>query len=483
MSEARIPNYRSESEAVRGFMHLARHADVRSQLATIPATLPKRFVPDEARARSIIERALSDQRTWLDPLETFELLQSYDIAVLRTDRAGDPAAAIAAAHHHFRRGEAVVMKILSPDIIHKSDIGGVVLNLTTDAAVSDAFSSMMERIRKAKPDARIDGVVIQPMVQWKHARELIAGISTDRTFGKVILFGHGGTAVEVIDDKVLALPPLDLDLARDMINRTRISKLLRPYRDVPAASTDGIAYVLVKLAQLAADFAEIVELDINPLIANETGVLSLDCRIRLERSVRGKTRDSHMALRPYPKTWERDIRFGDGLSAFVRPIRPEDEPLLSKFLGKVSAEDLRLRFFSSVHEFNHASLVRLTQIDYARTMALVAMNDQKDEIFGVARLHADANHETAEYAILVRTDLKGRGLGWQLMNLLIEYARSEGLSRMTGDVLRENSVMLDMCRELGFATQVHPDDHGIYLVTLDLSGAKTPQDASRAVQD
>ena len=226
-------------------------------------------------------------------------------------------------------------------------------------------------------------------------------------------FGHGGVAVEVIADKAIALPPLDLKLARDLMQRTKVWRLLQAYRDVPQAKIDEVALVLVKLAQLAADIPEIVELDLNPLLADESGVLALDARIAVAAAApkfkgRGHPR---FAVRPYPSEWERRLALDDGWSLFVRPVRPEDEALVQAFFRKVSPHDLRLRFFAPVKEFSHTFITRLTQIDYARAMAFVAIDEDSGKMLGGVRLHSDANHETGEYAILLRSDLKGRGLG------------------------------------------------------------------------
>src|SRR5262249_8368466 len=272
-------------------------------------------------------------------------------------------------------------------------------------------------------------------------RELIAGIADDPTFGPVIAFGQGGTAVEVIDDKALALPPLDLKLAEETIARTRVSRILKAYRDVPAVKQPDVALALVKLAQLVAGLPEVRELDINPLLADETGVVALDARVAVtspDPKFKGRGHP-HLAIRPYPKEWEREITLGDGSAVLVRPLRPEDESLFHEFFPQVTAHDLRLRFFSPVRHFRHAFIARLTQIDYARAMALAAIDKATGSLLGVVRLHADANHQTGEYAILVCSNLKGRGLGWQLMRLIIDYARNEGLQRIEGQVLRENT--------------------------------------------
>jgi len=359
---------------------------------------------------------------------------------------------------------------MSRDIVHKSDVGGVVLNLTTPNAVRAATADILARAKALRPEARISGIIVQAMVVRPKARELILGLADDPTFGTVIVFGRGGTAVEIINDKALALPPLDLQLARDLIERTRVSRLLRAYRDMPAVEQDSVAMVLVKLAQMAADIPEIRELDINPLLADETGVLAVDARVavgRVERKLAGSG-PANFAVRPYPSQWQRHLEMKDGWRVFVRPIRPEDEPLIHEFLRHVTSQDLRLRFFAPMKEFTHPFIARLTQLDYARAMAFVAFDEATNEIVGVVHIHSDSIYETGEYAILLRSDLKGRGLGWALMQLIIEYAKSEGLKAISGDVLQENTVMLEMCRSLGFEVKTDPVEHGVCNVRLTL---------------
>lgn len=470
LSSASIPNYPTEDDAVRGFMHLVRHREVVEALAAVPPAMPDSFVPDIETARSIISAALADGRTWLDPVEIKRLLGAYDIPMVQTFAAADVDAAVDYATELFSQGATVVLKVLSRDIVHKSDVGGVVLNLTTPQAVRAAALDIMERAKKLRPDARISGVIVQAMVVRAKARELIMGLADDPTFGTVVVFGRGGTAVEIINDRALALPPLDLHLARDLIERTRVSRLLRSYRDVPAVKPDAVALLLVKLAQLAADLPDVRELDINPLLADESGVLAVDARVvigKVQPKFKGSG-PSNFAVRAYPTQWERHLQIKDGWRILARPIRPEDEPLIHEFLKHVTGEDLRLRFFAPMKEFTHEFIARLTQLDYARAMAFVAFDEATHELVGVVRIHSDSIYESGEYAILLRSDLKGKGLGWALMQLIIEYAKSEGLKMISGDVLQENIIMLDMCRQLGFEVKPDPMEHDLCNVRLRL---------------
>ena len=470
LSGAGIPNYLTEDDAVRGFMHLVQHREVVATLAQVPPAMPSVFIPDIDAARQIVSAALADGRQWLDPVEIKRLLEAYEIAMVETFAAADAEQAVVHASAIFAQGATVVLKIMSRDIVHKSDVGGVVLNLTTPDAVRSATTDILARAKALRPEARIAGVIVQAMMVRPKARELILGLADDPTFGTVVVFGCGGTAVEIINDKALALPPLDLQLARDLIERTRVSRLLRAYRDVPAVKPDAVALVLVKLAQLAADIPEIRELDINPLLADEAGVLAVDARVAVgsvDRKFRGSG-PANFAVRPYPSQWQRHLEVKDGWRVLARPIRPEDEPVIHEFLRHVTSHDLRLRFFAPMKEFTHEFIARLTQLDYARAMAFVAFDEATNEMVGVVRIHSDSIYETGEYAILLRSDLKGKGLGWALMQLIIEYAKSEGLKTISGDVLKENTVMLEMCRHLGFEVKADPVEHNICDVKLVL---------------
>ena len=360
-------------------------------------------------------------------------MSAYAIPAAPVALARDPDEAAAAAAPLLAGGGTVVVKILSPDIVHKSEVGGVRLNLTSARAVADAAADILRAPGRLKPDARITGVTIHPMVLRPKARELIAGIADDPTFGPVIVFGRGGTAVEVISDKALALPPLDLRLAQDLIARTRVARVLKAYRDVPAADESGVALVLVKLAQLAADLPEIRELDLNPLLADENGVIAVDARVAIGAGrcgARGARGHPRFAVRPYP------TRMGAARHAAGRHARSacgrsgrktrRSTPILRRrdrrrICGCASSRRSK--------DFSHAFIARFTQIDYARAMAFIAIDEATGEMLGVVRLHANATYDSGEYAILVRSDLKGHGLGWLLMQMIIEYARSRGAAR------------------------------------------------------
>ena len=469
---ANIPNYTTESAAVYGFMHLVRHRQARDLLMATPPSMPTDFAPDRAVVRPVLDGALREKRTWLDPVEIAAVLMAYSIPITPAVLARDPEETVAAARPHLAEGTPVVLKIQSVDIVHKSEVGGVRLDLASEDAVREAAGDILKRARAAKPGARIAGVTVFPMIVRAKARELIVGVADDPTFGPVIAFGQGGTAVEVISDKALALPPLDLDLARQLIARTRVSHILKAYRNVPAADQRAIELLLVKLSQLVADFPEIHEIDLNPVLADETGVLAVDARISVAHVAvdrRGVSGSPRFAIRPYPSEWVRHMQLRDGAAILARPVRPEDEPLYGPFFAAVRPTDLRLRFFAPIKDFSHSFIARLTQIDYARAMAFVAIDEASGAMLGVVRLHADANYVSGEYAILIRSDMKGHGLGWSLMQLMIEYARREGIRTITGQVLRENAMMLDMCRQPGFHIASDPQEPSSVIVTLQLS--------------
>jgi acetyltransferase len=468
--KARIPHFATEADALRGFMQMVRWRESRDALMRTPPDLPTDFKPDPARARRAIRQAISEGRQWLDQLEIVEVLDAYGVECASSVLATTPQEAAAAGRAYLITNGAVAVKIASRDITHKSDIGAVKLDLRTPEAVEEAARDILTRIPKLRPNAHIEGVTVHPMIVRPHGRELIAGIGDDPVFGPVVIFGRGGKAVERIADTALALPPLDLDLAHSLIARTRVRRVLDAYRDVPAADMDQIALTLVKLSQISADLPEIRELDLNPLVADETGVISLDARIQVAPAAldKGSGVNERFSIMPYPKNWERHVDLRDGRRVFVRPVRPEDEPMYVRFFETISAEDLRLRFFAPVREFSHAFIARLTQVDYARAFVLVAIEEETGEMLGEVRLMRDVDRPVGEYAVILRGDLKGQGLGWALMTFMIAHAEEVGLHEVEGQVLDENVTMLGMCANLGFKISADPDEPGVRLVKLDL---------------
>jgi len=343
---------------------------------------------------------------------------------------------------------------------------GRLAKLPNIIGVKDA-TAQLDRVARHMPRARIDGFTVQPMAARPGAHELICGLIEDSVFGPVVLFGQGGTSVEVVRDKAVALLPLNMTLAQDLVRRTRVAKLLAGYRDRPAADIDAVARTLMALGQMAVDIPELAELDINPLWADASGVLALDARVKLSAGAKPGT--ERFAIRPYPSELEARVEDQRGRSYFLRPVRPEDAPLLQAMILRCDPEDIRMRFFSALKRLPDKLAARLTQIDYDREMAFVAMTSASDEdpaVGGVVRLSADPDGQRAEYSVIVRSDLKGTGLGWQLMQVMLRYAKARGIGTVFGEVLRENRAMLDMAAELGFTRHERADDPGIVEATI-----------------
>lgn len=470
---AGIPSFATEQDAILGFQHLTRHARLLKELMATPLALDEGDQPDIAAAAALVDGAIGQGRSWLEPDEVAQLLALFRIPTLGLVISADAAGAAEAAKVQFAAGRTVALKIVSPDIAHKSDVGGVELDLANEQAVREAANRMAGRLRQQRPEARLTGFMVQPMAHRAKARELIAGFAVDPCFGPVIVFGRGGTAAELIADTHVALPPLDLASAENLIARTRVSRILAAYRDVPAADRRAIAAVLVALGNIASTLPQIRAMDLNPILADAKGVITVDARVVLEPD---PARRRYPAIRPYPASWTLQLALGER-RFFIRPMKPEDELPIGAMLARVTPEDLRLRFFAPLKSFSHAFLARLTQLDYAREMAFIAIEEGSGDAAGAVRLHADPGHVEAEYAILLRSDLKGIGLGRALMELIIDWARAEQLERVHSQVLAENGPMLALCRDLGFEVRLDPEDVSIRRVTLDLG---TIDDEGRA---
>jgi acetyltransferase len=452
---AGIPSYGTPEQAVRAFMHMVQYRRGHVQLAETPPSMPTDFSPDRTEARRIIDQALRDRRDFLTSPESMAVLRAYGIGTVVDRIVTSPATARLAAE---QLTGPVVLKLLSPDITHKSDVGGVILDLHGGAAVEAAATAMLAKVQAMRPEARIEGFTVSPMIDRHAGHELIIGAVMDPQFGPVILFGQGGTAVEVMADRALALPPLNLKLAHELMAGTRVFKLLQGYRDQKPADLDGIALAIVRVAQLIVDFAEIVELDVNPLLADHAGQIALDARIRVKATTAAAT--ARLAIKPYPRELEEIVSLPDGKIFLLRPILPEDEPAMLAAFQLLSPESVERRFFRAVTNPTHQMVAGLTQIDYDREMALVLTDPTatgQPQIYAEVRILMDPDRVTAEYAIIIRDDMTGRGLGTLLMNRIIAYGTSIGLKRITGTVLAENRTMLSICRQLGFLLETDRD--------------------------
>lgn len=462
----KIPTYGTPADAVRGFMQIVRYRRSQEMLMETPPNMPEVFAPQKDKVQGIIDKALSQARPWLTESEAKAVLAAYQIPVVQTYEAETPeeASKIAA-----ELGGLVALKIVSPDIIHKSDAGGVALNLASPELVKKTALVMKERIHALQPGAAISGFTVQQMVQRPNARELIIGISDDRQFGPVILFGQGGTAVEVIQDKAIGLPPLNMNLARELMSRTRIYRHLEGFYGNPPADLESITLALVKISQLVTDMADIAELDINPLLADEQGVVALDARIRIVKSQIPAS--NRFVICPYPNELEETLNLPDGQELLIRPIRPEDEPAFQTLFSELSMEEIRFRFLHSMKTMSHKMAARLTQIDYDREMALVLCDpvvSEESGLYGIVRYAADPDKERAEFAILIRHDMTGMGLGPMLMRRIIDYARDQGIGEIFGEILGENRPMLKLCKAFGFKIRSDPGEPGTMIASLAL---------------
>ncbi|WP_426195000.1 GNAT family N-acetyltransferase [Massilia sp. DWR3-1-1] len=464
--EAGVAWFDTPEAAVSGHLQLSNYRSCQALLMQVPAAseLP---APDRDAARALVAAlppgAVGDA-------DTKALLALYGIAVATTRVVTDTPSALVAAR---AIGYPVALKLVSPDVTHKSDVGGVALNLASDAAVGAALDAMAARLRQLRPQARISGYAVQAMVRRGDAIELIAGIGNDPVFGPVVLFGQGGVAVEATADQSVGLPPLNRVLAADLISRTRVARLLAGFRHRPPADLDAIADVLIGLGQMAADLPALVELDINPLLADADGVIALDARMRLSPVAAGTDALTRLAILPYPRQLERHVDSAAG-PLCLRPIRPEDAPAHVAFFGHLSAQDIHMRMFGAVAALSPAQLARFTQIDYAREMAFIATRERAgggSETIGVARVAVDPDNISGEFAIVVRSDLKGCGLGGLLFDCLLDYCRQRGLQLLKGLTLVDNAAMQALARSRGF--MVVPCGDGMVEMSLPL-GALVP---------
>jgi len=444
-----IPVYRIPENAVNTFMSMYRYTRNIESLHETPSNVPHVFKPDTEKNTSLVKSIMDEGRYVLTEDEAKEILTNYDIPIARHELAATEDDAVKVCESI---GYPVVMKIASPDITHKTDTGGVILNIKNESMARGSFKSIMEGAKASKPDANILGVLVEEMVSKKY--ELIIGSKKDPIFGPVIVFGLGGVAVEVFKDLNVALPPLNMNLAQMLIEDTKIYKLLKGYRGMKGADIESIQFLLYKFAYLVMDFPQIKEIDINPYVVDETGGVVLDAKIVLDETVAPeKTKDySHLVISPYPRDLVTIWKMRNGQEAKIRPIRPEDEPMERELFSNLSRQTQYFRFFGYVGQVTHEMLIRYTQIDYDREIALVAVveDEGKKKIAGVVRLVSDYNNENAEFAILVADKWQGNGLGNKFMDLTMEIAESRKIHKVSATVLNANVTMLHMFRKRGF---------------------------------
>jgi acetyltransferase len=455
LAAAGLAVFATPEAAVRGALHLLHDRQNRAAAAELPGRQVLALQPNRAAVAAILAAARAEVRLSLAEDEALAVLAAYGLPVVqgRVARGVTEAVNIAA-----RLGFPVVLKLRSPDIARKTEIGGVVLGLRSTVAVREAAEALLNRARRERPEARIDGFLVQK--QAGRAQELRMRLGDDSMFGPFIGFGLGGTAADLLGEEGFDLPPLNHALARTLIDRSRGSAILSGYRDHPAVALDAVAEALVRLSQVAVDFPEIASLGVNPLFADAAGVLAIDASLTL----RPAGDAALLAIPPYPEEWVAPWRARSGEVLAVRPIRPEDAEAHAEMFRRLTPEDVRWRFFSQLRELPAVQVARMTQIDYDREIAFVAIRrrpDGSEEMLGVSRLIREPDGETAEFAVVVDRAMKGQGLGRHLMQRLFDWAAATGVRTVVGQVLADNAPMLAFIRALGFTTRRNPEDEEV----------------------
>jgi len=459
LNEAGIPTYNTPEKAVRAFMHLVSYARNLEVLYETPRDIPLEFSLDRGRLRGLFDTILTEGDEILSENVSKAFLEAYEIPVTKPHLARSADEAVQVAQ---RCGYPVVMKIHSPQITHKSDVGGVALNLGSDQAVREAFDRMTGKARQMRPDAKVVGVTIQKMVTYPHSFELIMGTKKDPVFGAVIMVGMGGTTAELFRDRALAMPPLSETLARRMLERLRSWPLLQGYRGKPGANIDRLIEIIMRFSYLVADYPEIKELDVNPLLVTPEDVIALDARVVVDRElvVRPVRRYAHLAIRPYPEEYVTERELKDGTAVILRPIKPEDEPMWHDLVRSCSTETIWFRFQYLFKQTTHDMATRYCFIDYDRELGIVAEVEEAGErrLIGVGRLVADVDHETAEYAVIVADRWQGHGLGGLLTDYCLEVAKTWSVKRLVAETTRDNTRALATFRTRGFQIDAEQEE-------------------------
>ncbi len=467
-NNACVPNFRTLENAVDAFSYLARFNKNQRLLMQTPARLTRgQESPDRDGARLIIEAVLTEQRKTLTEPESMAVLNAFRVPTIRNAVAHSATEALVSAESI---GFPVAMKVLSTDISHKSDAGGVRLNINSAQEVRGAYRQLIDEVQLNVPDAKISGVTIEKMYRSPNGRELMIGIIRDPVFGPVISFGSGGATVEILGDSAVSLPPLNRRLARDLINRTKVSKLLGEFRYMPAVDIDQLVDVLLCVSSMACELPWLKEMDINPLIMDEKGIIAVDARIVVDYPMPSTDPYHHLAIHPYPSDLVRRTQLNDGTDIIIRPIRPEDAEIEARFVRELSKEAKYFRFMNSLQELSQEMLVRFTQIDYHNEMALIAVKPTGtgEEQIGVARYTTDLDKTSCEFALVVSDKWRSRGIGHILMRDLMDVARDRNLEKMQGQVLSSNTKMLELVASLNFQIRNDPDDLAIKQVEANL---------------
>lgn len=453
-----IAAYETPEQAIRAFMTLSYYSKNLELLFETPKEIPVEFSYDRDELRNKYISNVFDKQRILTEDDSKMLINDYGIQTTHPEIAQSEEEAVAIAQ---KKGFPVVLKIFSPDLTHKSEVGGVALNIENEEMVRITFRNMRESVAKKAPKADIQGITVQKMIRSVDAVELILGIKKDPIFGTIMLVGMGGITAELINDKRLEFPPLNERLALQMLKSLQIYPLLTGYRGSKPLNLEKLIEVLIRLSYLAADYPEILELDINPLIVTPTDVIALDARIVVDETVLGKeTKDySHLILRPYPERLIRSATLSDGTEVILRPIKPEDEPLWLELLGSCSKESIYSRFRYDFYYDSHEVATQFCFIDYDREIAIVAEVEQGDRkrLIGVGRLIADPDVENAEYAVLITDDWQHRDLGQILTSYCLKIADQTGLKRVSAETTKENKPMIAVFRKLGFNVVFNDD--------------------------
>ncbi len=465
-SQHKIPTFPSPEASIEAFSYLANYHRNQLLLLQVPGPLAKRSVPDVEGAQMIIDGALSEHRTILNGMESKALLHAFKVPVSTAIEAHSANEALVAAES---LGFPVVLKIHAPALSHKSDVGGVRLNIGDAHTVRSTYSTMINSIQEKYPDNEIRGVTIEKMYQNANGRELIIGVIRDPVFGPVISFGSGGTDVEVQRDRAVALPPLNAFIAKNLINSTRVASLLGDFRNLPAINMQTLVQVLLRVSEIVCEIPRIQELDINPIMADEKGVIALDARIVIDPHITPLKPYDHMAIHPYPTHLQSSWHLADGTEITIRPIRPEDAEIEEAFVRDLSPKAKYFRFMQALQELTPEMLIRFTQIDYDREMAFIAVvnNKGKELEVGVSRYSTNPDGESCEFALVVDDEWQHKGIGSRLMTTLIATAKSRGFRTMEGEILADNRDMLNLVEHLGFSKSVsEADPHIVTAVKL-----------------